>query len=429
MNLLKFINQNSFERAKPFILIGLHLLCLLLVFYFLSFWDFFRGFGGLKRWDAFWYERIATTGYEYIPGKECSSGFFPLFAYIWKLVPFGNKGIAFVNYSFFITGLLFLKRIFKFTNPFFLLSLSIPSMMFMYVPYTEALFFLSTSIFLYGLTKNNSKFIYAGIFIASITRPTAVFFIPAIVFMELMHQSSVKTAVLNIIKYSAVSFIGLFIVVIIQYVQTGVWFAYFKAQSNSWNRHFQLPEFPFTTWDGTRILWLDGIALFFGLLAIVIVSYFVVRRYLFKTPSNIDKTILFSFAYIAMAVCSVVFFNSKDALGGTSLMGANRYVMATPCFIILILSLSKEILGKGFLLIACTAVSIATALMLGMGTNILPYDQAFSNRYVLFTCVYALSYPLLNGNYKKYIILVLYTINVFAQIILLSYFTNGLWVG
>lgn len=427
--MLDKLNNSLMERAKPFLVIGLHIICLILVFHFLSFHDFFKGIGNFKQWDAFWYEKIAKEGYEFKANEASSSGFFPLFSYVWRFTGLGDNGISYLNYTFFIIGILLLKKAFAFSNSFLLLALSVPSMMFMYVPYTEALFFLSTSIFLYGLIRNNYKAIYIGLFFASLTRPTAIFFIPAILFMELMYHKNVKTTFLNVIKYSSVSIAGIFVVLIIQFVKTGVWFAYFKAQTNSWGRVIQIPELPFTTWDGTRILWIDGIALIFGFISFFIVLYFLLKKWLLKKLIEVDKATLFSLCYLVMATLSVVFFNGKDELGGTSLMGANRYVMATPCLVLLLNYFNSNRENIKALSIISLISIIISAFMLGLGSIIKPYNHAYSNRYVLFILFYVLSYLLLSTKQNSKYIFSIYLLNIFAQIILMSYFSNGLWVG
>jgi len=429
MNLLKAINQNSLEKIKPFIVIGIHLLSLVIVFHFLSYWEFFRGLGGFKQWDAFWYESIALNGYEFKSNEASSCGFFPLFSFVWRLMPFGNKGVVFVNFSFFILGLLLLKRSCSLSNMFLLLCLSIPSMMFMYVPYTEALFFLTTSVFMYGLLKNDARITYIGLFLASCTRPTAVFFIPAIIFMELMHHKDVRTTILNISKYALTSVAGIFVVLIIQFAQTGVWFAYFKAQANSWNREFQIPELPFTTWDGTRILWIDGIALMFGCIAFGLVFYILFKKLIAKKNISTDKATLFGICYVVMAALSVIFFNGKDVLGGTSLMGANRYIMASPCFILLLNYLASNLLKEKVFIFISAAIALICAFMLGLGSIIKPYNHTFSNNYILLIYVYVLTYLLLAGKYKNTVVGTLYLVNIFAQVQLISHFSNGLWVG
>jgi hypothetical protein len=415
---------------RTLLLIAAHVACCFLVFYFLSYWKFFHGFGSTKSWDAYWYERISKNGYEYNANGESSCGFFPLFPYLWKMIsPLGMAGVTILNFSFYIIGLLLLKRMLNFSNSFLALCLSIPSIMFMYVPYSEALFFLSTSVFMYGLFKNDPKLIYGGLLAASLTRPTALFFIPAIIFMELMHQKDKRIVIVNILKYSSVSVLGVLIVVLFQYFKTGVWFAYFRAQSSSWARQFSIPQIPFTTWGREKLLWLDGIALFFGLFALSIVLYVVIRNCFGKKSVNIDKATLFSLCYIVMATFSVVFFNSKDALGGTSLMGANRYILATPCFVFLLHFMSKEMPDSKIVPVLAFVVAVVCAPLLGLGTIIMPFEPERSDHYILFIFLYVLSYLLLRTSYSKMYLSVLYLVNIFTQIIIFSQFSQYLWVG
>lgn len=427
--MLEKLNSDFLQKIKPLLIVGAHVFCLILVFHFLSFQDFFKGIGSFKQWDAFWYEKIAVNGYEYSYTEPSNSGFFPMFSYIWKYSGLSTIGISLLNFILFIAGMLFIKKAVNLTNSMFLLALSVPSMMFMYVPYTEAIFFFSSSLFLYGISTNKNAAIYCGLLIASLTRPTAIFFIPSILFMELMINKNKKVALLNSIKYASFSILGVFIVILIQYIKTGVLFAYFKAQNNFWKREFQLPEIPFTTWDGTRLLWLDGIALIFGITSAILVFYFTFIKIRGNKELVIGKSTLFSLSYLMLAVLSVIFFNGKDAKGGTSLMGANRYLMATPFFVCFLASVSKNIFKEKALIISTLFSLIIVALMIGLGKIIGNFDHAYSNRYVLFTCLYASFYFAIGFKNSKAFIYVLYTINIFAQIILISYFSNGFWVG
>lgn len=141
--------------------------------------------------------------------------------------------------------------------------------------------------------------------------------------------------------YLSATAAGVLAVILFQYKVTGVWFAYFKTQSHFLNRTLQWPELPFTTWDGLRLLWLDGFALFTGLLAAAILCALLLRRH--RKTKDPDQATIFSLCYLALALLSVIFFNGKDVRGGTSLMGANRYLLATPYFTVLLFSLHTRL--------------------------------------------------------------------------------------
>ena len=260
----------------------------------------------LKQWDAYWYSSIAEHGYQYSTLRPSNSGFFPLFAYewkaLWKLTDAGVEGVCLFNVLIFFAGMLMLKESFKFSWTYFLLFVSIPSNMFMYVPYTEATFFFFSAALLVGLKNDKPYMIIIGLFFASLAKPTALFFIPAIIIMETVSFETTKKFVKNCLGYSLVPLFAVLIVLLMQYKATGVWFAYFKTQANFWSRTLQLPELPLTTWDGPRLIWLDGFAVFFGLLAIGLLTALLLNKSGKTKHQEISKPIIFSLCYLVMAL-------------------------------------------------------------------------------------------------------------------------------
>jgi len=444
---LPAINFNELKKyfsfSKPFLLFLLHLSVLFMVYklmVFLSIIAPIPNLGLLKKWDAFWYLSITENGYQYNATDVSNSGFFPLFSYIWKIIwdITGSEvhPIIYFNLIIFYVGMLMLKKAFNFSLTYFLLFISVPSNMFMYVPYTEATFFFFSALMLAGLKKNNQWMILIGLFFASLTRPTAVFFIPAIICMEVFAFDNIKKSLKNILLYSSVSLLGIFLVVIFQFKQTGVWFAYFKAQTHFWKRALQWPDIPFTTWDGPRLLWLDGIAIFFGLLATAILVLFLIRKLRKAIPADMDqsifkdKAIFFSLCYLVMAMFSIVFFNGKDEAGGTTLMGGNRYILATAFFAITLFTISHRIkLEKYFLLIFVVVCVLVFYLLRveGGGFIKLTHNDKFYYRLlvILGAAMYLLTAKQLNNRF----VAMVYIINVFTQVLLMYYFASGAWVG
>jgi len=302
--------------------------------------------------------------------------------------------------------------------------------MFMYVPYTEAAFFFFSSVMLLGLKQNNQWMILTGLFFASLTRPTAVFFIPAIICMEMFSYENIRKFLKNVLLYSSVPLLGILVVVLFQHKATGIWFAYFKAQTLFWKRTIQLPDLPFTTWDGPRMLWLDGLALFFGIMALAILILFLVKK--LRKPEAVEKNraLYFSLCYLMMALFSVVFLNGKDVNGGTSLMGANRYIMATPYFIILLLFLSSDVKLKFEYLMIYIAAAVATFFLLRVeGGGFINYDSYDKFYYRFLIVLNGLIFILISKYFKSRFISMVYLINVFAQVIIMHQFAIGRWIG
>jgi len=102
-------------------------------------------------WDGYHYTNIKNDGYSYNPARQSNVAFFPGFPYLWKYSGLNAFGISLINLLLFLTGLFFLVREFAIRQRDALLFLSLPSLFFMFVPYSEALFFAASSILLIGL--------------------------------------------------------------------------------------------------------------------------------------------------------------------------------------------------------------------------------------------------------------------------------------
>ena len=129
----------------------------------------------LTHWDALHYTAIRDRGYA---GYE--SAFFPLFPYTWHLLQASATSIALLNWSVFSIGMALLATAFEARRSELLLLLSVPSLMFMYLPYTEAFFFLFAVLLILGIKEKNLLLTTLGILLCGIVRPTAVVFAPAL---------------------------------------------------------------------------------------------------------------------------------------------------------------------------------------------------------------------------------------------------------
>jgi hypothetical protein len=300
----------------------------------------------------------------------------------------------------------------------------------MYCAYTESLFFLFSSLILCGLKKENNKLILSGLLLASLTRPTALFFIPAIIVTEMLNGNIKSKAwfLKRVLLYSLMPIAGIILVTLLQYMETGVWFAYFKAQSVFWKREFQCPEIPFTTWDGSRMLWLDGLALFFGVFSFIIIATIAFKK-IIKGKSTSTREFVFSLTYLFMAILSVIFFNNKDETGGTSLMGANRYLIATAFFIIAmeyIFTIVKT-KSKSSMLILISLFS--TLMLLGLHKNIRSYTTGNSYFYFILLSVFTMLQFSPVRELKNKFTLMVYLLNCGIQVFILDKFINGIWIG
>ena len=94
----------------------------------------------LRSWDVTFYESIARGGYG---SRAHNTGFFILFPLLWKISHLGIWGICAFNLLSFAIGFAFLSQVAEEADKTtFLLWLTLPSLYFCFLPYTEALSFL-----------------------------------------------------------------------------------------------------------------------------------------------------------------------------------------------------------------------------------------------------------------------------------------------
>lgn len=386
----------------------------------------------LIQWDANWYNALKTMGYYYSEGSLNPMAFFPLFPLMWFLTGLDAIGISVLNYLLFACGFYFLAAHLRFDLKKSLLFISTPSLFFCFVPYSEAIFFLSSVILLIGLDKEKSSIIILGLLIAALSRSIGMVFIGAIILSWLVvgfaNKAHLRHQIKRLIIYCSVIVGTTLLVFFIQYVFTGEWMVFFKVQ-NTWNRTLQLPTLPFTGLTGINILWLDGLALFVCILALLV---FVCHCFslLKATTTPFPNSVLFSITYL-LIIGLISTFYSGEWYGneGTVLLSINRFVFSTPFFIVfayhIVCSTSK--IKNGYLPIVFIGTMFITWILLG-AYKMLPGHASYlvTLTYFLNMSLYVLAYSQIR---KTFFIFLIYAINTPVQIILFYYFLNGVWVA
>lgn len=357
-----FFCYNSFSLIKKtlseyyvFPILGYFLLSVITYFvlYQFGFVENLPNSQTLNSGDAGFYYSIKEQGYQYSSEGASNSGFFPLFAYLWRWLHLDWMGISILNGLLFLVSLSFLCKLLKPDYLILGLFMASPYQFFMWVPLSESLFFLFCVAILYGIKKDNWKLIFFGVLLATMTRAVFLFFIPAFVGMSLMSQPiqhiwrdvAWKKLIFN---YLLPCFLGLAIVVVIQYFATGKWFAYFEMQSRVWGRSFGFPAFPlgyrtpFWNLNGSYISFWIGT--FTGVIGLKFLGDWFRQREVLKQIKNYE---LFSLIFICMSLMSILFFNAKwswnwspeTEIGfmSTHFTGINRYIHPTVFFFVLLI--------------------------------------------------------------------------------------------
>src|SRR6185437_1830669 len=268
-------------------------------------------------WDAEHYSWIKNYGY-----KDFRVAFFPLFPLIWKITSLNVYGIIIFNTAVFLLSFYFLIKLISATPLEILLYLSLPSLFFIFLPYSESVFFASSTILLFGLKNIKHELILLCLLLSTLSRPAFTIFIPAIIIAELLIEGLRKKLLFKIASYMFVVLCGLLIVGIIQHHYTGIWFNFFEVQKG-WGNKLQVPALPLTSWGGDIIVRLDGAAMLIGIISSIIMCLYIFKAKLMRHVI-MPKEVAFSICYLAGISISVLLFR------GGSLFSLNRFVFATP---------------------------------------------------------------------------------------------------
>jgi hypothetical protein len=264
---------------KPFFFaVGYSILFFILQFFFfhIGIFSHYPDAQSIMVWDTGFYQTIAQQGYNF---ENNSTGFYILFPLLWRLSQLGVLGIIVFNVIFFSVGFGLLMYTLKEQNKlFWVLCLTMPSIFFAFIPYTEALFFLLSSVLIYGIHFNKKALIWWSIFFLSLVRPTAVFLLPCLLFMEILAHPKdqlLKSIRISIVNYISAILLATIIFIVWQYWETGVWFAYFKTQQLHWDHHFSIPGFPLSNIENgqVRYHWLNALALNINIMALALIIF------------------------------------------------------------------------------------------------------------------------------------------------------------
>ncbi len=251
--------------------------------------------------------------------------FFPLFPFLWKLLHVGPIGISIVNGLIFIFSLAWLASAYNIQTRKLLLLASIPSILFMFLPFSEALFFLSSVLLLIGLKKEIFSLVITGIIFSGLSRPVASVFIPAIIILHYFTGDNSKQKIFQTLWMVVACAGSMLAVFVLQYVQTGEWLSFIHIQKD-WGNYLRMPVIPLNSWAGGFIVRLDAIAFFFGIASAVMLGYILSGKS--KIKINFDRPLVFSLCYLSILSIIILFTR------GGVLNSLNRYLFCSAFFFI-----------------------------------------------------------------------------------------------
>ena len=375
----------------------------------------------LGLWDAGWYRSIAEQGYKYTPGGN-NTAFFFLFSVVWQVSHLGVWGISIFNTLLFAAGFSIVTGFFNLSVADKLLWLSVPSVYFCFIPYTESLFFLLSSLCIWGIMRHKMWLVWLSLFLLSLTRATAIFFIPALLFMELAansRQSWLKSLSHYSMHYLLPIVLGTTAFVLYQFQATGVWFAYFKQQAEYWDRTFSMPVLPLTGLMGNeKTLWLSALCLFVCFIAFILLIRQLVQ-WLVKGKVT-DRLLVLSAGYLSMVMYSIVFFNPTWLSLTTNVIGANRYTLVNPFFFIFLHHLTKPLTytWKHYLVVFV----ISTLFWFFFGS----YKDLHSVLFYSFNTAILFLYLLYADKKLSWPVVMITALNIFFQVYLFQQHIGGI---
>lgn len=277
----------------------------------------------LMRFDALHYAGIMRDGY-----ASNSSAFFPLFPFIWKCTSLGPIGISILNGTLFMAATAWMIRILRPPLHAVLLFAALPAMLFFFVPYSEATFFLGATGMIWAARERKPWMIALAMVWCTLARPSFTVLLPALLIMVGLGEGTITRKAGHMLLYTGACALALLAVILAQHAATGNYFGFYAAQAEFGNT-FKMPKLPLTSWGGDAVVRLDSVALLAGATAGVLLLRAIGRRTLSHLPAPPPEVVL-SMAYVAgMALLALLLRNG-------SLYSLNRFVFATPFALVLI---------------------------------------------------------------------------------------------
>lgn len=323
----------------------------------------------LVDWDGEYYNCIRQGGYEGV-----TQAFFPLFPLVWRWSGLATYGICLLNLLVFFAGIAILWRNFQWKTSHLWLYISTPMLMFMALPYTEALFFLFSVGVLLGAHHKNLWLTCLALALCSLTRPTYTILLPALIAAEWLTEYRWRTILWRSCCYVLSAGGSTAVVLLLQHADTGDWFGYIEAQK-VWHHALRAPYFPLWSWDSgdhtlaAIVLRADGLAMLLGLGAALMLLVLAGRR-LMQLTITVPRPVLIAWLYAAGIMVSMLLFK------GGCINSASRYIFATAFFPIMLQHLWQQQKRPSFALWVGMCILIGLMGIFGWTSpHTLPYPQ------------------------------------------------------
>jgi len=361
--------------------------------------------------DAVHYYNVAIEGYL----SHYEVAFFPLFPFAWNFLGLSLIGISCLNAVIYISCIAFLGKAENMNWADYLIALALPSAVFYFIPYSEAFYFISCGLLLYGIRENKFHLEILGIILCCFCRPVLPVIFPAVLLFSLYEKSTMYKAVIR----SATALAGTLSAFFIHWIYTGNFFSYFSA-FNTWDYNFRFPLLPLKSGGGNMITHIDGYALLFGIISILLVIIFL--------KNNNKKNEIKSYEFFSLVYLSFFTLLILGLLRGGSLTSLNRFIFCSPFFIV-----SLFYIEKNFIKIKSTRnilLLLMSLVLFGLLFQSYVHIQVFIKYLIvaiLFSFYLAKKHSVLRIiNVEKTILLLML---IALQLVCVNKFLNGQWVG
>ena len=338
--------------------------------------DLFNNFDHIVRGDVDWYKSVALEGYtkeefdfniqsiieQRLWMSQKNWAFFPAWPFIWKYITFDTMNIyigTLLANIFFIIGAfimgLYIESIAscRVKYSFYLITAFYPFSYFFSLPLPESLFFFSSSIYIYSISKSfksDSSFyitIISGIVCGLTKQLSLLLSLFALAeYFKLRNKNKINVKILSRLVIGSISpWIGLSIFMRIIFNATGNSFSFVHIQL-AWRR---FPEFPFSAFYnsikpnnfGVIIDQLDNFLIanqIIFILCIISSTILLIKGIYSWRKSNIS----YDYLIISISLFLVLLSATSDS---AMLISLNRIVGCNPIFIIaLSLSIHPKII-------------------------------------------------------------------------------------
>ncbi len=281
-------------------------------------------------WDAEHYQYIRDHGYD-----VQRTAFFPLFPLLWRALGVGPVVMGLLNGLLFAGSFAALAWAFAWSRRQQLLALAVPQLLFMFLPFSEAVFFGSGALVLIGLRRAHGGWCALGLVLSCLSRPAAFVLLPAI------GATAVLTRPAGLVGWrswavaarraglgGALAALGLGLSLVVQHHDTGHWLGFLEAQKY-WDNHLQWPHLPLRNWGTTLPRLVEASAFAVVLAALGYLGY-VARHHWTRPLPATAAPVVFAATYLVSVTAIVL------ATRGGLLVSLSRYVYATPYFLLLL---------------------------------------------------------------------------------------------